>query len=241
MENDFYEMITATVSHDMRTPINAIMGLIQSLDQFVTQNIGKRLLGIVNNSSKILLFLVNDILDFFQLKNGKFKIKLEKIEIRKPVLELIDMFLLVAKEKSIELKYEFDENLPKLLIVDQQRIKQILINLISNSLKFTLQGQIKIFVRYDQSQKLIWIRVSDTGVGVKVEDEIKLFKLFGKLESSQALNTKGIGLGLNICSKVVEACGGNIHLDTGYKNGASFEFSILAYENEDQLPKIIGR
>ncbi|CDW83581.1 multi-sensor hybrid histidine kinase [Stylonychia lemnae] len=237
MENNFYEMITATVSHDMRTPINAIMGIIESLDPFISKQEGKKLLQIVDNSSKILLFLVNDILDFFQIKNGKFKINYDKVKIRKPIQELIDMFQLVSHEKKVEILCEFDENVPEQLLVDEQRLRQILINLISNSLKFTLQGSIKILSKYEQSQKTLFVTVKDTGIGVNDEDEIKLFKLFGKLESSQALNTKGIGLGLNICSKIVEACGGEIHLDHEYKEGASFQFSILAYENENDLPK----
>ncbi|CDW76910.1 multi-sensor hybrid histidine kinase [Stylonychia lemnae] len=103
MENSFYEMITATVSHDMRTPINAIMGITESLDQFVSLGNGKKLLQVVSNSSKILLFLVNDILDFFQLKNGQFHVKYDKVDIKKPVSELIDMFKVVTDEKNLQM------------------------------------------------------------------------------------------------------------------------------------------
>lgn len=89
-------------------------------------------------------------------------------------------------------------------------------NLISNALKFTIQGQIALSLAYDRFHKHIKIQVKDTGVGIKQEEKAKLFTLFGKLESSQTLNTKGIGLGLNISKKIVEACGGIIYLDDSY-------------------------
>lgn len=103
MENTFNEMITATVSHDMRTPINAITGLTGNLEHYIKDEEGKKLLNIVKNSSKILLFLVNDILDFFQLKNGKFNQHLSEADIRSSINELLDMFQIVANEKKIDL------------------------------------------------------------------------------------------------------------------------------------------
>eukprot|EP00347_Sterkiella_histriomuscorum_P016347 403353540 len=237
MENNFYEMITATVSHDMRTPINSITGLIDNLEYFIKDNEGKKLLQVIRNSSKILLFLVNDILDFFQLKNGKFKSSLQETDVKESVNAIIDMFEIVANEKKIELNSEFDKNIPDLLLTDDQRLKQVLINLITNSLKFTIQGQITILASYDEKDHMLNFHVRDTGVGVVKEDQAKLFKLFGKAENNQELNTKGIGLGLNICKKVVEACGGKIFLESEYEKGASFCFGIKAYTDQKQISR----
>eukprot|EP00347_Sterkiella_histriomuscorum_P015708 403355989 len=237
MENNFYEMITATVSHDMRTPINAITGLIEGIEQMVTNEEGKKLIKVIKNSSKILLFLVNDILDFFKLKNGKFKSRLFKTDVKAAVNELIDMFELVAIEKKVELKAEVAEDINSLLLIDKQRLQQVLINLVSNSLKFTIEGYITIQVSYDAAEHFINVKVVDTGVGVKSEDQEKLFKLFGKLDQTLSINTKGIGLGLNICKKVVEACGGKIHLESNYQEGAAFCFSMKAYMDKSQVSR----
>eukprot|EP00347_Sterkiella_histriomuscorum_P012331 403369004 len=237
MENNFYEMITATVSHDMRTPINAITGLIEGMEQMINDAEGKKLIKVIKNSSKILLFLVNDILDFFQLKNGKFKSRLYKSDVKAAVNELIDMFELVATEKKVELKAEFAEDVQSLLLIDKQRLQQVLINLVSNSLKFTIEGHITIQVSYDAADHFINVKVVDTGVGVKSEDQEKLFKLFGKLDQTLSINTKGIGLGLNICKKVVEACGGKIHLESNYQDGAAFCFSMKAYIDKKQVSR----
>eukprot|EP00347_Sterkiella_histriomuscorum_P022915 403336673 len=237
MENNFYEMITATVSHDMRTPINSITGLLDSLEHFIQKSEGKKLIQVIRNSSKILLFLVNDILDFFMLKNGKFKSSLQEADPRNCLNEMIDMFELVASEKKIEMKAEFDPNMPEKLYFDEQRLKQVLINLITNALKFTLKGQITLSISYDFVDHFLNIRVSDTGIGVKADDEKKLFKLFGKLDAEQQINTKGIGLGLNICKKVVEACGGEIYLEPDQEEGACFCFNLKAYQDKKQISR----
>eukprot|EP00347_Sterkiella_histriomuscorum_P001382 403372250 len=237
MENNFYEMITATVSHDMRTPINSITGLLDSLEHFIQKSEGKKLIQVIRNSSKILLFLVNDILDFFLLKNGRFKSSLQEADPKNCLNEMIDMFELVASEKKIEMKAVLEPNLPEKLYFDEQRLKQVLINLITNSLKFTLKGQITLSISYDFVDHFLNVKVQDTGIGVKSDDEKKLFKLFGKLDAEQSVNTKGIGLGLNICKKVVEACGGEIYLEPDQEEGACFCFNLKAYQDKKQISR----
>lgn len=101
LENHFFEMLTATVSHDMRTPLNAIIGLANNLEMYIPQEEGKRYNKIIVNSAKILLFLVNDMLDFFQIRNGKFKLNLMPTNIRNTVTELLDIFYIPAEQKGI--------------------------------------------------------------------------------------------------------------------------------------------
>lgn len=108
IENHFYEMLTATVSHDMRTPLNAMIGLLQNMDSFVSDEKGKKFLEIIISSSEILLFLVNDLLDFFQIKNGKFTKHETKVDIRSSILKLLDMFKIGASMKGIELEFVCD-------------------------------------------------------------------------------------------------------------------------------------
>eukprot|EP00347_Sterkiella_histriomuscorum_P010154 403377397 len=228
MENNFIEMITATISHDMLTPINSITGLIQTLEKFIPEQEGQKVLSVINNSSKILLFLVNDILDYFQIKHGLFKVKTLSNNIQNTVTEMIDMYQLFALEKKIVLKAEFDSSLPTHLYTDNQRIQQILNNLLQNALKFTTQGSVKILVSYNRIDELVNLKVVDTGVGIKPAEQQRLFKLFGKFDSQVVVNNKGIGLGLNICKKIVKECGGDIFLESSYTQGAQFCFSMKA-------------
>eukprot|EP00347_Sterkiella_histriomuscorum_P002515 403367855 len=226
VENYFYEMLTATVSHDMRTPLNAIQGLLNNLDLFISDQRGKKFLKIIQNSSSFLTFLVNDLLDFFQIKNGKFRINNSVVDLMKTFQDLVDMFSVGATEKGIKVHFIPSKSIPKNLIIDEQRTKQVLLNLLQNALKFTFQGEIKVFLNYDAKDKQIKVSVQDTGVGVKLEDQDKLFKLFGKLDNTNQINTSGIGLGLGICKRMVEMLGGKIYIDSEYIDGARFTFTI---------------
>lgn len=116
-------MVTATVSHDMRTPINSITGLVQSLENYITDEKGKRLINIVKTSSQCLLSLVNDLLDFYQMKHGKFQINMASFDIRREIKDLISMFEIQAQEKGLNLAYKINDNIPSQIIFDAQRIK----------------------------------------------------------------------------------------------------------------------
>ena len=192
-------MLTATVSHDLRTPLNSMIGLLSNLDKFIKDPQGKRFLSIIRNSSSFMLFLVNDLLDFFQIKNGKFRKNFKWVNIGDDFRELMDMFRVGTDEKDLQLYYEQASNLPNELLVDSQRLKQVLLNLLQNALKFTFQGFIKVQVNYDNDIGFLNVSVQDSGIGIPEEDKEKLFKLFGKLESTAHINTTGIGLGLSIC------------------------------------------
>ena len=188
------------------------------------------------NSSKFMLFLVNDLLDFFQIKNKKFKKNLKWVDINASIRDLIEMFGVGAREKGIGLIYESPNDFPSLLYVDEQRIKQVILNLLQNALKFTFEGLIKVNVGYVSNEvgtKELKVSVSDTGIGISEEDSKKLFRLFGKLETSSSLNTSGIGLGLSICKQIIEVFDGKIYFDEEYKDGAKFTFQIPAENDFD--------
>ncbi|CDW85484.1 pas domain s-box protein [Stylonychia lemnae] len=237
VENHFYEMLTATVSHDMRTPLNAMIGLIDNLQLFVQDEEGLKYLNIIRNSAKFMSFLVNDLLDFFQIRNGKFNKNLDWVDIDKSIRDVIDLFKVGAEEKGILVVYESPLHLPNLLYTDESRVKQILLNLLQNSLKFTFQGKIKVRLDYFYENKQIMVTVSDTGIGIQKEDRKKLFTLFGKLEQSAKINTFGIGLGLSICKNIIELFDeGDIGFDPTYEKGSRFFFKLKAIyqiDNED--------
>ncbi|CDW73961.1 pas domain s-box protein [Stylonychia lemnae] len=228
IENHFYEMLTATVSHDLRTPLNIMGGLLSNLDNYITDSTGKRFLGILKNSSKFMCFLVNDLLDFFQIKNGKFKKNQQWVDLKSSIEELVEIFKIGANEKGIDIITKIDQDFPDQVYADEQRIKQVILNLLSNSLKFTFQGHIMIEVSYNFKSQQLNISVADTGIGIKSEDSQKLFTLFGKLDATSKINTSGIGLGLSICKKIIEMFDGSIQLDESYIHGCKFQFSLNA-------------
>lgn len=137
LQNHFLEMLTATVSHDMRTPLNAILGIGKNLEPLVKNEVASRFLKIILNSARLLHFLVNDLIDLFRIRNGKFSRLETRVELKSHLDELIDIFHMQASEKGLKLFLECDPILPKELTLDIQRVKQILINLIGNALKFT--------------------------------------------------------------------------------------------------------
>eukprot|EP00347_Sterkiella_histriomuscorum_P014196 403361802 len=227
VENHFYEMLTATVSHDMRTPLNSMIGLLNNMDMFVSDLQGRRFLNIIRNSSNFMLFLVNDLLDFFQIKNGKFTKNLKYTDMAKSLRDLIEMFNVGASEKGIELFLEIQPQFPALIYVDEQRIKQVILNLLQNALKFTFQGHIKVEASFDYQIQELKISVTDTGVGISKVDQKDLFKMFGKLEKTQDINTAGVGLGLSICKQIVEVFDGRILIDSqGVGKGCKFTFFV---------------
>ncbi len=165
------------------------------------------------SSAQLLQFLVNDLIDLFRIRNGKFSKNESLADIRENLIELIAVFSLQAQEKGLKINFQCDEKIPQFITIDIQRIKQILINLIGNALKFTFQGSIslKLGIAYNSegfSQLLIIVK--DTGIGIKAEDRSKIFQLLGKLESSASINTSGVGLGLSTCKKIIEALEGTI-------------------------------
>lgn len=163
-------MLTATISHDMRTPLNAILGMGNNLVSHLESTVSKRYHRVMMNSASILLFLVNDLLDLFRIKNGKFIKNESTTNFKKEISELIDIFQLQAEEKGIRLMLDCHFNVPSELYIDIQRIKQVLINLIGNSLKFTYKGSIIISAKIildDYDGYLLEILVCDTGIGIK--------------------------------------------------------------------------
>ena len=238
LQNHFYEMLTATVSHDMRTPLNAMIGLLNTMDVFVQDERGKRFLKIISSSSEILLFLVNDLLDFFQIKHNKFRKNEYRTNIKQSIGALIDIFGVAAEEKGLQLRYIVSDRVPQEVITDEQRVKQVLINLIQNALKFTMQGSITVLVDYRDD--MLRVTVRDTGIGIKSEDKERLFTLFGRLEDTAQMNTTGIGLGLSICMKIVELFQGTICLDDTGEAGSSFTFTFKCQDHESHRSEFNG-
>lgn len=181
-------------------------------------------------SATLLLSLIEDILDMSKIEAGTFKINYDWFSLKKLLAEVVDVFNMQCSQKNIDLKLDIDLDLfEKHLYSDRGRIKQILLNLISNSLKFTFEGEISISVKpiiCKSGKEIVEIEVADTGIGIKDNDQKNLFKVFGMASSSQKINPNGSGIGLTICQKYVEILGGQISLESQFGEGTSVKFTI---------------
>lgn len=219
------DMMTATVSHEMRTPINSILTMIESLILMTDSPETLEMLRIIKNSAFLLLYLVNDMLDMYMIKTGKFHKILDDFFIDQELKDIYDMFSPQSIAKRVELRLEIDRSTPYQVISDKRRFKQTIINLVSNALKFTNQGSILITISFDPISQFLKASVKDSGIGISEKDQKQLFKLFGKIQSSKDHNKQGIGLGLNICRQIVEQFEGKIHCESHPGQGATFTFT----------------
>jgi two-component system, sensor histidine kinase and response regulator len=180
-------------------------------------------------SSALLLALIEDILDLSKIDAGTFSLNMSPFMIPELLDEIHEIFEYQCKQKALELLIEIDPAFKdQRCKSDKARIRQILMNLVSNALKFTFNGHIKIKVELTSIQNKLFIqfKVSDTGMGIPKNEQKKLFKLFGMLDINKNVNKNGCGIGLAVSQKYVEALGGKIWIDSEYQKGSTFAFTI---------------
>jgi len=219
----------ANMSHEIRTPMNAIAGFTEQLAAGPLTLEQKDQLSMVSKSTDHLLHLINEVLDFSKLQSDK--LKLEKIGFRpvEIVKEVVAIFKSIKNNPQLIIEYEFDEKLPKIILGDPFRLRQILLNLVSNSVKFTEKGTIKINVKSNQIDKentLLKIEVIDTGVGMNKNNLTKVFHEFEQAESSTSRNYGGTGLGLSIVNMLIHLHKGTILLESEENIGTKVTVEI---------------
>ena len=225
MKSDFL----ANMSHEIRTPMNAVIGMAEMALREELSPDAREYINQIKTSGNSLLSLINDILDFSKIESGKMDINMVDYEPVTIINDVANIIITRIGDKDLDLIMDFDPNIPKKLMGDSIRIKQIIINLANNAVKFTPSGKVSAsfhFTKRSEREILLKVAIQDTGIGIKEEDMAKMFNSFQQLDSKRNRNIEGTGLGLAISKQLVTLMNGKISVESEYGVGSTFSFEL---------------
>lgn len=235
--NNAKSQFLANVSHEIRTPINTILGMNEMIyreadnEKIINYSID------IKNSAKTLLSIVNDILDISKIESGKIRIILGEYDIRNMLVDTIHMAEVKCREKGLRFMYEISPDIPRNLYGDELRLKQVITNIVTNAVKYTEHGHVTFKVSCEsvsEDEINLVVSVEDTGIGIKDEDKDKVFNKFERLDENRNKTIEGTGLGLSICRSMLELMGSELKFISTYGSGSVFGFSVRQKKLNDE-------
>jgi len=218
----------ANMSHEIRTPMAAILGYADLLDRSIEDPDDRSCVAVIRNNGKFLLEIINDILDLSRIEAGKVEVELRRFPADALITEVRSLMAVPAREKRLPLSVDFAGKIPETIESDPTRLRQILINLVGNAIKFTEAGEVRIHVSWLSEEERMRFDVVDTGVGLTAEQQARLFQPFHQADTSVTRRYGGSGLGLAISRRLASMLGGEITVESELGKGSTFSLSIAA-------------